>query len=87
MVGLLRYQASWDRPPLFGHEGQATSTARPNEPAKTLANFDAIAVALHGKGPLGVQTEKLTNNWLGTSRMVDNAVWLTAVGRQAVEAL
>ena len=49
-----------------------------NLPVLTPAQFDAIAIALHEKVLLRIQTERLTNGWTGTAKAVVNAVWVTA---------
>jgi hypothetical protein len=56
-------------------------------PTLTLAQYNAVAVALREKGLLGTQEETVINDWTGTTRTIVNAVWLTAAGREAVEAL
>ena len=56
-------------------------------PSLTLAQYNAVAIALREKGLLGTQEETVTNDWTGTTRTIVNAVWLTAAGREAVGAL
>lgn len=61
---------------------------RPTDaPPLTLAQYNAIALALRERGLLGTQEDTLVNDWTDTRRTVVNAVWLTAQGRQAVEGL
>jgi hypothetical protein len=57
------------------------------QPALSPAQFDAVALCLHEKGLLGVQTQTLANDWMGTTRTVVNAVWLTSAGRRVVDAM
>ena len=56
-------------------------------PSLTLAQYNAVAIALREKGLLGTQEETVINDWTGTARTVVNAVWLTAAGREAANRL